>query len=55
MPNKTTSHGLKDCLLSENTKTFWKKVSLSHALVRLICAFTDIPQYSGRKLYYAEL
>ena len=25
-PNKTIGHGLKDCLQSENTKTFWKKV-----------------------------
>ena len=27
-PKKTTGHRLKDCLPSEDTKTFWKKVSL---------------------------
>ena len=40
-PNKTIGNGLKDCLPSENNKTFWKKVSL--LLVLLLCVRSVLP------------
>ena len=37
MPNKTIGHGLKDCLLSENTKKFLEEGKLVVGVASVVC------------------
>ena len=56
-PKETIGQGLKDCFLSGNTKTFWKKVSLLVGGASVVCVvshryqiFFDIMQEYCRRL-----